>query len=101
MAKSNDKTRWDVYTWVGSGDIKIRESNVSLKHAKKVKEEWCAKSPKHEAFIASHGDKKLLKGLLKSSKPKAKPEAKPKAKPEAKSKAKKETKPSAKSKKKK
>ncbi len=67
MAKGNDKTTWDVYTWVGSGPITIRESNVSLKDAKRAKEKWIAKSAKHEAFIATHSDKKIVKGLIKET----------------------------------
>ena len=59
------KQRWDMYGWVGNGDIKIREGNVSLKEAQRAKEKWKAKSPKHEAFIALHEDKKKLKPLLK------------------------------------
>ena len=77
---SKSKTRWDVYTWVGCGEVKLRESNVSLKDAKKAKEKWVAKSPKHEAFIASHEDKKIVKSLLKSTKPKGKSGSKPKSK---------------------
>jgi len=68
-----DKTRWDVYTWVGSGPIAVRVSNVSLKEAKRAKEKWVAKSAKHEAFIAAHGDKKILKGLLGETTHKVKP----------------------------
>lgn len=83
---SKDKTRWDVYVWVGSGDIKLHESNLSLKDAKKSKEKWVSKSPRHEAFIASHGDKKILKGLLGEEKPKAKTKPKAKAADKAKSK---------------
>ena len=58
------KTRWDVYVWVGSGDTKVIESNVSLKDAQKARDKWIAKSPKHEAFIAQHEHKKFLKGVL-------------------------------------
>ena len=65
---SKGKARWDVYGWVGLGDIKVRESNVSLKDAKKAKEKWCSKSKKHEAFIALHVDKKALKELVKETK---------------------------------
>ncbi|MBQ9001735.1 MAG: hypothetical protein IJ087_07790 [Eggerthellaceae bacterium] len=65
---SKGKTRWDVYGWVGSGDIKVRESNLSLKDAKKAKEKWRSKSKKHEAFIASHADRKTLKDLAKETK---------------------------------
>lgn len=72
------KNRWDVYAWVGSGQVKIRESNVPLKDAQKAKEKWRSKSPKHEAFIALHSDKDDLKDLLKPAKKSAakKPTAK-------------------------
>ena len=73
MTKGKGKTTWDVYAWVGSGAIKIRESNVSLKDAKKAKEKWVAKSPKHEAFIAAHKDKKIVKGILGETDHKVKP----------------------------
>ena len=65
---SKKETRWDLYAWVGSGEIKLRESNLSLKDAKKAKDKWCKKSKKHDAFIASHSDRKLLKGLTKGKK---------------------------------
>ena len=78
---SKEKTRWDVYGWVGSGDIKVRESNLSLKDAKKAKVKWCSKSKKHEAFIALHSDRKALKDLTKETKKKkAKTKTKSKAK---------------------
>lgn len=83
---SKDKLRWDVYAWIGHGEIKIRESNVSLKDAKKAKEKWINKSPKHEAFIALHGDKSITNTLLKGNKQKAKPKAKSKSKSKSKSK---------------
>ena len=70
---SKGKTRWDLYAWVGSGEIKLRESNLSLKDAKKAKEKWIKKSPKHEAFIASHDDKAMVKDLLKRDKGAKKP----------------------------
>ena len=71
-----EKTRWDVYTWMGSGPITIRVSNVSLKEAKKAKEKWIAKSAKHEAFIAAHNDKKIVKDLLGETEHKVKPRKK-------------------------
>ena len=90
---SKSKTRWDLYAWVGSGDIKLRESNLTLKEAKKAKEKWVSKSPKHEAFIASHEDKKIVKSLLKSTKPtkttKSKSKSKSTSKKKSKSKSKK------------
>jgi len=85
MAKSKKNT-WDVYVWVGCGDVKILLSNVSLKEAKAAKAKWEKKSPKHEALIAAHADKDLLKGLLKSEKPKSKAKPKDKAKDKAKGK---------------
>ena len=93
------KDRWDVYTWVGHGNVVIRESNVPFKDAQKAKEKWIQKSPKHEAFIALHGDKRFLKDVLKEpAKPKAK--AKTKAKDKAKVKDKSKDKSKAKAKKK-
>ena len=69
MAKDKKKSGWDLYTWVGCGDVKLRLVNVPLKEAKKAKAKWVEKSPKHEALIAAHKDKDILKGLLKSEKP--------------------------------
>ena len=69
MTKGKRETRWDVYTWVGCGDVKLRLSNVPLKEAKKAKAKWIGKSPKHGALIAAHKDKAILKGLMKSAKP--------------------------------
>ena len=86
---SKEKTRWDVYAWVGCGDIKLRESNLTLKDAQKARDKWVKKSPKHEAFIASHGDKKFVKDLLKSTKPDAKGGSKKKGSAKAKDKKKK------------
>ena len=82
---SHGKTRWDLYAWVGCGEIKLRESNLSLKDAQKAKEKWVAKSHKHEAFIASHADKSLVKEILKG-KGKGKGKTKDRAKGKAKSK---------------
>ena len=92
MAKGK-KTRWDVYTWAGCGDVKIRVSNVSLKEAKAAKAEWEKKSPKHEALIAAHADRDILKGLVKSSKPdsKAKKKSSSKKKSDSKGKSKKKS----------
>ena len=91
MAKEK-KTTWDVYAWVGCGDVKILESNVSLKEAKAAKAKWEKKSPKHETLIAAHADKDILKGLLKSEKPKSKTKSKTKTKAKQKSKDKAKTK---------
>ena len=90
MAKEK-KTTWDVYAWVGCGDVKILESNVSLKEAKAAKAKWEKKSPKHETLIAAHADKDILKGLLKSEKPKSKTKTKAKQKSKDKAKTKKKS----------
>ena len=81
------KSTWDVYTWVGCGNIVVRESGVPLKEAKKYKEKWKAKSPKHEAFIALHDDRGELDGVLKPKvkTPKSKSDAKAKSKAKPKS----------------
>ena len=76
---SKEKTRWDVYAWVGCGDIKLRESNLTLKDAQKARDKWVKKSPKHEAFIATCADRHIVKGLIKEAKPK-KAKSKSKAK---------------------
>ena len=67
MTTEKGKARWDLYVWVGSGEIKLRESNLTLKDAKKAKEKWVKKSPKHEAFIALHQDKAYVKDFLKKA----------------------------------
>ena len=94
--KHASKTRWDVYGWVGSGRIKVLERNLALKDAKKAKEKWIKKSAKHEAFIAAHADRAIVKGLVKdvneegksktASKAKSARKAKSKAKSKSKSK---------------
>ena len=71
-AKGESKKRWDVYTWVGNGSVKLHESNISFKEAKKLKEKWVSKSPKHMALIALHEDASKLKGLVGGSKAKGK-----------------------------
>ena len=73
-AKAEGKKRWDMYGWVGNGAIKLRVGNVTHKEAKKAKEKWLQKSPKHGAFIVLHEHAPKLEGL--TGKPKTKAKAK-------------------------